>query len=238
MAETDPLGKNWKLWGGILAFIVVVVIAGLVFFPRINSEPEATATEPAPSVPVQTASPSSSPSASSSASKPATGDCPALSTDNSFPNDAPATEWKRHPAGMLLPVNSDHGPAKMDGDFWRCFSHTPTGAVYAGITLSFDLTGSLVPDAAIESTQRDSIIAELKPELAGGSYPVVEAFRVMASDENSASVEYLIPSGTEYASLRWDVVWSEKDHDWRLDVSNGVPSASKVSDPSTFTRWE
>ena len=34
MAETDPLGRNWKLWGGILAFIVVTVIAGLVVVPR------------------------------------------------------------------------------------------------------------------------------------------------------------------------------------------------------------
>src|SRR5699024_3597619 len=130
MAETDLLGRNWKLWGGILAFIVVIVIAGLIIFPRVNSEPETAPTAPAPSVPVETASPSS-PSASASASKPASGDCPALSTDTSFPNDAPATEWKRHPAGMLLPVSAEHGPAKMDGDFWRCFSHTPSGALYA-----------------------------------------------------------------------------------------------------------
>lgn len=236
MAETDPLGKNWKLWGGILAFIAAVVILGLIFFPRTPPQPEATPTTPAPSVPVETAPPSTSPS--TSASKPASGDCPALSTDTSFPNDAPATEWKRHPAGMLLPVSTEHGPAKMDGDFWRCFSHTPAGAVYAAITLSFDLTGSLVADAAIESAQRDSIVAELKPELAGGSYPVIEGFRVMDSDEKSASIQYLVPSGSEYAALRWDVVWSEKDHDWRLDVSNGLPTASPVSDPSTFTRWE
>lgn len=236
MAESDPLGKNWKMWGGILAFIAVVVILGLIFVPKTTPNPEAAtptlADTPSPSAPAQ------SPTASASAAKPSTGDCPALSTDNSFPNDAPKTEWKRHPAGMLLPVSSEHGPAKQDGDFWRCFSHTPTGALYAAITLSFDFTGSLVPEAATESAQRDSILSQLKPELAGGAYPVIQGFRVMASDDESASVEYLIPSGTDFASLRWDVVWSEADHDWRLDVSNGIPEASQVSDPSTFTRWE
>src|SRR5690606_14628241 len=121
----------------------------LIFFPRTPPQPEATPTAPVPSVPVETAPPSNSPSAS--ASKPASGDCPALSTDTSFPNDAPATEWKRHPAGMLLPVSAEHGPAKMDGDFWRCFSHTPSGAIFAGLTLLLDISGAGVIDAAAKS---------------------------------------------------------------------------------------
>jgi len=45
---------------------------------------------------------------------------------------------------MLLPVSAEHGPAKMDGDFWRCFSHTPSGAVFAGLTLLLDISGALM----------------------------------------------------------------------------------------------
>lgn len=235
MAETDPLGKNWKLWGGILAFIAAVVILGLIFFPRTPPQPETTPTEPAPSVPVETAPPSASPSAS--ASKPASGDCPALSTDTSFPNDAPATEWKRHPAGMLLPVSAEHGPAKMDGEFWRCFSHTPTGAVLAGITLTIDFSVGGEIEAAADSARREESF-KAQQAISEVEFPAISAFRVMQSSNDSASVEYLAKHGEQYGAMRVDLVWSDKDHDWRLDISLADPTWKVVSDPSSYTDFK
>ncbi|RWZ79858.1 hypothetical protein [Glutamicibacter sp. HZAU] len=235
MAETDPLGKNWKLWGGILAFIAAVVILGLIFFPRTPPQPEATPTAPAPSVPVETAPPSNSPSAS--ASKPTTGDCPALSTDTSFPNDAPATEWKRHPAGMLLPVSAEHGPAKVDGEFWRCFSHTPSGALYAGISLGFSFTAGGALEAAHESPKRQEIF-DRENSIEGSNYPLIEGYRVMNSSDDAASIEYLATEAGQSGSLRIDMVWSDKEHDWRLDVSSGIADWKLVNDTSTFTDWK
>lgn len=234
MAETDPLGRNWKLWGGILAFIVVIVIAGLIIFPRVNSEPETAPTTPAPSVPVETAS-QSSPSASASASKPASGDCPALSTDTSFPNDAPATEWKRHPAGMLLPVSADHGPAKMDGDFWRCFSHTPSGAIFAGLTLLLDISGAGVIDAAAKSPERDQLFEQWMALEQTSEYPVISGYRIMNSSDDAASVEYIGPAGDQYISTRVDLLWDTKANDWRLDLSSGEPAWDVTTDPSAYT---
>lgn len=236
MAETDPLGRNWKLWGGVLAFIAAVVIVGLIFFPRNTPQPEATPTDPAPSVPVDSASPSSSPSASTS--KPASGDCPALSTDNSFPNDAPATEWKRHPAGMLLPVNADHGPAKKDGDFWRCFSHTPSGAVMSGITLLFDFSSGGVLDAAADSPQRETLFEEWKNAETPAEFPLISGFRVMDSSDQTASIEYLAPVADQYAYTRVDVLWDEKANDWRLDLSNGEPAWDTTLDTSSYTDFK
>lgn len=236
MAESDPLGRNWKLWGGILAFIIVVVIAGLVFFPRNTPEPEATPSQPAPSVPVQSPTPSASPSASASA--PETGDCPALSTDNSFPNDAPDTEWKRHPAGMLLPVNADHGPAKTDGEFWRCFSHTPTGAVLSGFTLVIDFSAGREIDAAAESMNRQRLFDEQGSSTSNEGFPPMLGYHVMNSSDGSAVVEYLSKSGEQYAAMSVDLVWSEKDHDWRLDLSSGPPAWSEVDDPSSYTEFK
>ncbi|MFK0085414.1 hypothetical protein [Glutamicibacter sp. NPDC090743] len=236
MAETDPLGKNWKLWGGVLAFIAAVVIVGLMFFPRTTPQPEANPTDPAPSVPVESASAPSSPSAS--ASKPATGDCPALSTDNSFPNEAPASEWKRHPAGMLLPVNADHGPAKMDGDFWRCFSHTPTGAVLAGFTLVIDFSAGGEIDAAVESMNRQRLFEEQGSSTSNENFPPMLGFRVMNSSDDSAIVEYLSKTGEQYAAMSVNLAWSDKDHDWRLDLASSPPTWGEVSDPSSYTEFK
>lgn len=233
MAETDPLGKNWKLWGGILAFIAAVVILGLIFFPRTPPQPEATPTTPAPTVPVETAPPSASPSAS--ASKPASGDCPALSTDTTFPNDAPDTEWKRHPAGMLLPVSAEHGPAKMDGEFWRCFSHTPSGAVFAGLTLLLDISGAGIIDAAAESPQRDELFEQWMSLEQTSEYPVISGYRIMNSSDDAASVEYIGPAGNQYVSTRVDLLWDDKANDWRLDLSSGEPAWDVTTDLSSYT---
>lgn len=231
MAENDPLGKNWKLWGGILAFIAVLIIVGLIFFPRSSPEPETAPTAPAPSVPAETVEPTASPTAS----RPVSGDCPALSTDNSFPNDAPETEWKRHPAGMLLPVSSEHGPAKQDGEFWRCFSHTPSGALYAGLTLLLDFSGAGVLDAAAESPQRQELFDKWKSLEQPSEYPVISGFRIMNSSEDSASIEYVGPAGDQHVSTRVDVLWDANENDWRMDLSSGEPAWDVALDPSSYT---
>lgn len=234
MAENDPLGKNWKLWGGILAFIIALIIVGLIFLPRGTTEPQTAPTTPAPSVPVQTASPSATPSGS----KPATGDCPAMSTDNSFPNDAPETEWKRHPAGMLLPVSADHGPAKQDGNFWRCFSHTPTGAVLAGFTLVIDFSAGREIEAAADSMSRQRLFNEQGSATSEEGFPPMLGYRVMNSSDDNAIVEYLSKTGEQYAAMSVDLVWSKEDNDWRLDLSNSEPTWNVVSDPSSYTDFK
>lgn len=233
MAETDPLGKNWKLWGGILAFIAALVIVGLIFIRPSTPEPETTPTAPAPSVPVETTEPSASPTAS----KQSSGDCPALSTDNSFPNDAPETEWKRHPAGMLLPISSEHGPAKTDGDFWRCFSHTPSGALYAGAVLSLEFSAGGVLEAAQDSSQRQGVF-DKENSVKGSSFPLIEGYRLMNSTADSASIEYMATEAGQGASIRFDVLWDDKANDWRLDISAGMPEWKLVNDTSSFTDWK
>ncbi|MFF5794541.1 hypothetical protein ACFY5D_21065 [Paeniglutamicibacter sp. NPDC012692] len=233
MAESDPLGRNWKLWGGVLAFIAAVVVLGLIFVPRNVPAPEAApATAPAASSPVESSQPTASPS------QPLAGDCPALSTDTSFPNDAPATEWKRHPAGMLLPVSTEHGPAKQDGDFWRCFSHTPTGAVMAGIALSFDFSSGGSIDAAVDSPNRQNLFAEVSSIPASSDYPLVSGFRVMSSNKDSASIEYLAAEAGKHGAIRFSVLWDDKAGDWRLDLSAGMSEWKLVNDPSGFTDWK
>lgn len=233
MAESDPLGKSWKLWGGVLAFIAVLVVLGLIFVPRNTPAPEAApTTASAPSIPVESSEQSTTPP------KPLSGDCPALSTDTSFPNDPPATEWKRHPAGMLLPVSAEHGPAKQNGDFWRCFSHTPTGAVMAGIALTFDFSTGAIKDAAADSPARDKLFAEQQSASTSREFPAITAYRVMNSSDTRAAVEYLTKYGDKYAAMRTDLIWDQSKNDWRLDLSVTEPSWNLVNDPNSYTDFK
>lgn len=230
--ERDPLGRNWKLWGGILAFILAIVVLGIVLVPKPTTTAQGTPSPPA-TAPSQTSAP-----APPTAATPSTGDCPALSTDTSFPSDSPATEWKRHPAGMLLPVSTAHGPAKQDGDFWRCFSHTASGAVFAGATLSFEFSSAGILDAAAESPQRETLYAEQQNATTPEEYPVIIGYRVMNSSESAASIEYLIPYGDQNMTLRINLVWDEKVSDWRVDLTTGEPATDVVTDTSAFTSWK
>ena len=230
--ERDPLGRNWKLWGGILAFILAIVVVGIFLIPK-----PAPTVEGNPAVQPPTPSPAA-PSPSASSSDPSTGDCPALSTDNSFPNNSPATEWKRHPAGMLLPVSTEHGAAKQDGDFWRCFSHTASGAVFAGATLSFEFSSAGILDAAAESPQRETLYAEQQNATTPREYPVITGYRVMNSSESAAAIEYLLPYGDQNMSLRINLIWDKKASDWRVDLTAGEPATNVVTDTSAFTSWK
>lgn len=237
--EHDPLGRSWKLWGGILAFIVVLVVLGFLFNPKPppTTSPPTTLPGVSPTA-TATTGPSATNPATTTSPAPATGDCPALSTDAAFPGTSPATQWKRHPAGMLLPVSTEHGAAIIDGNFWRCFSHTPTGSVFAGPTLLLDFVAGGIIDAAVDSADRDSLFQDAKNGPPPNEYPLFTGFRVMNSSQEKASVEYLTSVGGQYASIRVDVRWVEQAADWRMDLTNGQPQWKALNDPSGYTGWK
>lgn len=243
-AERDELGKSWKMWGGILGFIIVLVILSVFLLPKNNQPTDQAADNSA--VPSPTASavvPSSSddegttvatPTASSSNKS---GDCPALSTDAKFPAKAPNTSWEVHPSGMYLPVSKDFGPAKRDGEFWRCFSQTPSGAVFAGINLLADLSMSYIKDAAVSSPERDALVKSAKENPASGSLRVT-GYRVVESGAKAATVDYLSTSGDTEIYMRMALTWDEKAGDWRWNIAKQAPLWKAAENAESFTSWE
>lgn len=243
MAEEQPgLGASWRRWGGVLGFVAVLAIIGVFLWPQgdQNSSPNAGDITPLPT-PSSTTAPTNSVSSESSASATSTvgvGECPDLSTDTAFPAEAPATEWVAHPAGMYLPVSEEFGPAIRDDEFWRCFSHTPTGALFAGWSLANAWSFADVEAAAAE-TNRDAAFAESQ-EIEGSTDHVrVTGYRIVASDTQSATIDYVAQVGERQVANRIKVVWDETVNDWRLDVSEGAQAEFlEVSDPTSVTPWE
>ena len=60
----------------------------------------------------------------------------------------------------------------------------------------------------------------------------------MHSSDDAASIEYIAPVGSQYVSIRIDLLWDENANDWRVDLSSGEPASVIVNDPSTFTDWK
>lgn len=224
--EKDPLGSSWKIAGGALALIIVAVVAVLFFVPPSQGNKGETA-------------PTTNPAAVGEPSRPSilAGGCPALSTDKSFPVNSPTTEWLRHPAGMILPTSKDFGPAVNSGNFWHCYSRTPSGALMAGLGLMFSFSSGGAKEAAAESNVRDAYFEEQSTATPPSVWATVEGYRILTATDSEAVIEYFATQGQIQGTIRVNLLWDEAANDWRLDLKTGKPLTTKALDPSVYTRW-
>lgn len=224
--EKDPLGSSWKIAGGALALIIVAIVAVLFLIPPSQNKSNGTAASPS--------SPQIGPAAPPNV---LAGGCPSLSTDKSFPIKAPATQWLRHPSGMILPTSGDFGPAIHDGNFWHCYSRTPSGALMAGAGLVFSFSAGQVKEAAADSPERDDFFQEQVDATDPESWATIEGYRIIMTTDDAAVVEYYAVVNQIQGTIRVNLLWDELAHDWRLDLAAGLPTTTKTLDPAVFTRW-
>lgn len=169
----------------------------------------------------------------------AAGECDLPSDEDSFPTEAPDFEWEEH-HGAQVPVSDEHGPVDQDGEFWQCFSQTPTGAAFAGIPLMLDFTLNDAHEAGEDSPATDAAFEEAQ------NYPedvdvLFQGFRVNEASDDHASVTYWMTSETDPAAgdaqMTLELVWDEEDGDWRLDLTGGLPDMEPLNDASGFVQW-
>lgn len=224
--EKDPLGSSWKIAGGALALIIVAIVAVLFLIPPSQNKGNGTP-----------ASPSSPQISQAAPPNVVAGGCPSLSTDKSFPIKAPATQWLRHPSGMILPTSGDFGPAIHDGNFWRCYSRTPSGALMAGVSLMFSFSSGGAKQAAADSPERDKYFDQQSNATAPAVWVTIEGFRILTATEDAAVIEYYGTQQNLQGTIRVNLLWDEGAGDWRLDLASGSPLTTRTLDSSVFTRW-
>jgi len=228
--QASPLGRSWKLWGGILALIIVAIIVSF-FIPAEEentaepqgNQPTATTDEPAQTQPETESSEQ--------------GQCPDLSSDTAMPSEAPETDWQRHPVGMIAPTSAEHGPAVQDDDFWSCYSQTPSGALLAGLVMLSNISAGHA-EAATESPTRDAFVENNAVD-GSQELPNVEDYRIIMANQDEAVIEYTIQSSQASAYIQVDLVWSEDEDDWRLNLDNGNEpiTGGEITDPSAYISW-
>lgn len=226
--QGSALGRSWKLWGGVLALIVVAIIVS--FF--IPSGDENTAEPQDDQSPPSVAQPTPTQTGSSNDEQ-----CPSLSTDTAMPTEAPDTEWQRHPVGMIAPTSEEHGPALQDGDFWGCYSRTPSGALFAGLGMLSNISAGHA-EAATDSPNSEAFVENNAID-GSQELPNVEDYRIIMANEDEAVIEYTIQSSQASAYIQVDLVWSEDDEDWRLNLDgNSEPiTGGQITDPSAYVSW-
>lgn len=247
--ENDNGGLNvwWFAAGG---FLLVVVIAA-VFAVLWPADDEPTASEPSSSegsaAPGEEPSTdggndsdgNDSPSDDAASTEASSGDsCETPDGSSDFPATAPDFEWQDHPIGLSLPVSDEHGPVSLEEGYWHCTSHTPAGAVFAAPSLLASFTNGTYEAAIDTPGAREFFNAEQ-----GGSSPVDMVFRgfqVVQSSDQSATIDYWVQPQSVQADMssRIHLIWDENAQDWKLDLKNGQPDFSEVTDTSDYTAFE
>lgn len=228
--EASPLGRSWKIWGAVLALILVAAIIG--FFIPAGDDNSAAPQQDQPLTNSET------PQQEQPEDDTADNDqCPNLSNDTSMPTQAPETDWQRHPIGMVAPTSDDHGPAIQDGDFWGCYSQTPTGALLAGIGMLSNVSAGL-EEATTDSPNRDEFM-ETHAVDGTQELPTVEDFRIIMANDDEAVIEYAVRNSEANVYIQVDLVWSDEHDDWRLnlDNSNEPVTGGEITDPSAYVSW-
>ena len=212
--------RRLLIGGAATVVIAGVVVAGVTLASPDASPPTATQTSAAP------------PAAISACGLP-----------GSLGDDAPgavAATWT--PAGAyFLPVSATDGPGvQTPAGPWSCFTHTPSGAVLAGITISLRVNGVAENWQDVARTQtmpgpgQDALLAKPLPDAA---LVTIRGFSIAGYSEQRATIRYYLHAPDVDANCTTDVQWSNDD--WRLVLADdgSTSSGCQQGAPADFTPW-
>lgn len=168
--------------------------------------------------------------------------------DQSVPSaKAPAGDSWEVSRRVVVPRSSAYGPGKTDPDgFRRCFSHSPTGAVYAAYNVLAALAdqSKTIPTATklmLPGPDTDALLREARKEAPslGTTPPQIAGYRVLDADRNRVTVMVAMPVQTEFMSATLTLTWYAGD--WRLvpptDAGPVGAPYSQHRDLDEFVAW-
>jgi hypothetical protein len=171
--------------------------------------------------------------------------CPALADGTPIPSGAPPGVAWRHLGAMPVPVSPTAGPAHRTGAAWRCYAHSPTGAVRAVFGIPAALCGphgrpatalEVLPGPGRRAFLAAGALQRFTPPAGTITRPV--GFAVVSYRWAQATVETLVADGSEFAASFRTLAWSHGD--WRLvmlpDGTTG-PGPQIITTASGFTLW-
>lgn len=226
-APQTGFGLGWWVAGGLLVVLIVGIIVGVVIWPRDTTTAPQNTTTPTTTEQAPTPGPTQAGTA-----------CASSDASQTVPAEAPDTTWKTHPYQVLVPTSEKYGPSEQDGNLWSCFERSPTGAVFAGPNLLTAISMGEA-DAAVPGPGRDEMLEAGTSASSDFERPVFEGFRVLAADENTATIDYWVTARGQNFSMGLDLVWDDKSGDWRLNLETpgDHPRYGTLQDTAPYVRW-
>lgn len=153
---------------------------------------------------------------------------------------AAAVTWEQ--AGVYsLPISTTDGPGnRVPSGPWSCFTRSQSGAVLAGLVISWRASGAAEnwQDVIHQQTMPGpGQQAALQLGLGNTEQVTVRGFHVSAYTDDRATIRYYLRSPAIDATCTEDLAWSEGD--WRLVLGDdGSKSSGCVQGaPADFTPW-
>jgi len=153
---------------------------------------------------------------------------------------AAAATWT--PVGAYsLPVSATDGPGvQTPAGPWSCFTHTPSGAVLAGITIGMRANGvaenwqDVVRAQTMPGPGQDALLAKPLPD---AEVVTIRGFAIAGYSDQRATIRYYLHSPSADANCTTEVQWSNDD--WRLVLTDkgSTSSGCALGAPTDFTPW-
>ncbi len=153
---------------------------------------------------------------------------------------ATAATWT--PVGAYsLPVSATDGPGvQTPAGPWSCFTHTPSGAVLAGITIGMRANGvaenwqDVVRAQTMPGPGQDALLARPLPD---AEVVTIRGFAIAGYSDQRATIRYYLHSPSADANCTTEVQWSNDD--WRLVLTDkgSTSSGCALGAPTDFTPW-
>jgi hypothetical protein len=171
--------------------------------------------------------------------------CPALADGTPIPSGAPPGVAWRHLGAMPVPVSPTAGPAHRTGAAWRCYAHSPTGAVLAAFGIPAALCGphwraasalEVLPSPGRHEFLAAGALQGFTPPSGTVTRPV--GFAVVSYTHAQATVETLVADGSGYAASFRTLAWAEGD--WKLVMlpdGTAGPGPQVITTAAGFTLW-
>lgn len=228
MAKEEPVSAKFNVWWVLCAGLVALVLVGGIaigFFAGRNHDTKAENGQPAPT------------SAEGASSSETGGPCGVSADDQDYPTEAPDSDWKLYKNVVSLPVSTDYGPTKTNGDLWTCFAHSPKGALFASINLTTAFITGRQYEAAVDTpAARDMFDENNAVSSSEGSTVEIAGFQIESYTESEATVVLLLTVNGQLGSMSPRLVWDATADDWRWDAEVTDPPEPVETDEG-FTPW-
>lgn len=224
--------------------IVVIAILGLVLVLT------APGTAPSPADPTTRVAPQA-PADSAEAST-----CGLRAGSQAVPTRGPKANWRLVGTVATPTAPQTFGPGRRDGPIASCFAHSPTGALFANVSIYAALSAlaadppgdprAVLRELIADTPGRDALLAETNesaPSSEDASAGVqVAGFNIVRYESSTAVVDLVFrvdrPAASGYVHATSTLKWERGD--WRLALARGgqpFDSLQQVPSLQGYTPW-
>lgn len=242
MSTNDNSAKDssfniWWVISGIVVFLVIVGLVIVLAFGPGKGGGNAGNPTPEPTRSSSDALPDS-PGASNSPGESA---CD-LPSGTDIPTSAPTAEWSNKQL-FIVPSSTDFGPVPIPGSEWGCYSHSPSGALFAAANYVAGLGDegyeSFMREASIDNESLDSYLATTSPgshKQEPGLVGQIAGFQFVGVENDVVIVSLAVQLDDITGAFKIGLVWDQASGTWKADVSRSDLTL-RTTELTAYTPW-